>query len=448
MRKAQKELIEDTAGILGRIHGQIEMAIKKKDNITVRELLAQCRNAAARLGEIVEEIEGEQVETVALLARYCEWIGGIMEETGKKGAAIWDGGWDFGIWQRRMENSIRQMKLRREAVFLPYKASMWDSLESVWKAADEDPDCDAYVIPIPYYDRNPDQTLGTIHCEGDLFPSCVPITNYEAFDFEAHRPDMIFIHNPYDQCNIVTSVHPFFYSDNLKKYTEKLVYIPYFILKEIEPEDKNSMEEMKGFCLTPGVLGADQVIVQSEQMRQVYIKILTEASGNTKNVRSYWEKKILGLGSPKLDKVFTTREEDISVPGEWDKVIRKADGSVKRIVLYNNGITSLLKNGEEALAKMKSVFEVFREHKDHIALLWRPHPLMETTLTSMRPHLWEAYREIRDGYRKESWGIYDESGELDRAVVVSDAYYGDPSSVVSLFEELGKPVMIQNVKVE
>lgn len=46
----------------------------------------------------------------------------------------------------RMENSIRHdITERREVVFLPYKASMWDSLESVWKAADEDSDCDAFV---------------------------------------------------------------------------------------------------------------------------------------------------------------------------------------------------------------------------------------------------------------------------------------------------------------
>ena len=48
-----------------------------------------------------------------------------------------------------------QIKVWMEAIFLPYKASMWDSLESVWKAADADPECDAYVIPIPYYDKNP-----------------------------------------------------------------------------------------------------------------------------------------------------------------------------------------------------------------------------------------------------------------------------------------------------
>ena len=34
----------------------------------------------------------------------------------------------------------KEEKFKREIVFLPYKASMWDSLESVWKAADEDKD--------------------------------------------------------------------------------------------------------------------------------------------------------------------------------------------------------------------------------------------------------------------------------------------------------------------
>ena len=56
-----------------------------------------------------------------------------------------------------IKNSVKnEIKVQIEAVFLPYKASMWDSLESIWQAADEDPDCDAYVIPIPYYDKNPD----------------------------------------------------------------------------------------------------------------------------------------------------------------------------------------------------------------------------------------------------------------------------------------------------
>ena len=80
-------------------------------------------------------------------------------------------------------------------------------------------------------------------------------------------------------------------------------------------------------------------------------------------------------------------------------------------------------------------------------LMWRPHPLIESTLTSMRPQLWETYRAIRDRYLAEGWGIYDDTADLDRAITVSDAYYGDGSSVVQLYQQTGKPVMIQNVEI-
>ena len=40
-----------------------------------------------------------------------------------------------------------QISGKKEIVFLPYKASMWDSMESVWKAAAEDDECEVYVVP-------------------------------------------------------------------------------------------------------------------------------------------------------------------------------------------------------------------------------------------------------------------------------------------------------------
>ncbi len=49
-------------------------------------------------------------------------------------------------------------------------------------------------------------------------------------------------------------------------------------------------------------------------------------------------------------------------------------------------------------------------------------------------------------YRKEGYGIYDDSADVDRAIVLSDAYYGDYSSLVQLYQETGKPVMIEDVE--
>lgn len=447
MRKAQKKQAEDFVKLLGEAHGEIKTAIEKKNISVARSLLADCQDGAIALGNLIEAAEGEGFVTISLLESYCEAVYHVHEEL-EQGQAVSASKIYKALRQSlfRIESSVKNdIRVRLEAVFLPYKASMWDSLESVWKAADEDADCDAYVVPIPYYDKNPDGSFKEMHYEGGEYPDYVPVVWYEDYDFEVRRPDMIFIHNPYDECNIVTSVHPFFYSKNLKKFTDKLVYIPYFILSEVNPENKLALKDIEKFCLVPGVAYADQVIVQSEDMRQAYINILTEFMSGRGRSRAYWEKKILGLGSPKVDKVLSTRKDDLEIPEEWMKVIRKPDGSRKKVIFYNTTVTALLQHNEQYLVKMRDVFRIFYENRDEVALLWRPHPLFASTIEAMRPGLGEEYREIVRRYQEDGWGIYDDTSDMDRAVAVSDAYYGDGSSAMPLYQMTGKPVMVQNI---
>ena len=96
---------------------------------------------------------------------------------------------------------------------------------------------------------------------------------------------------------------------------------------------------------------------------------------------------------------------------------------------------------------MKDVFRIFYENKDEVALLWRPHPLIKNTVSSMRPQLWAEYEKLVKQYKEGGWGIYDDSSDMDRAVIISDAYYGDGSSVVQVYQKTGKPVMIQNADI-
>lgn len=206
---------------------------------------------------------------------------------------------------------------------------------------------------------------------------------------------------------------------------------------------------MKHFCFLSGVIYAHKVIVQSEKMRQIYINEFIKAA---KEIgfpadRKKLKEKILGIGSPKLDKVQNTRKENLKIPKEWLKIIEKPDGTWKKIVFYNTSINALLKNDSLMLEKMKSVFQSFKQGKDEVALLWRPHPLIPSTIKSMRPQLWAQYAEMVRKYREEGWGIYDDSADMDRAVVLSDAYNGDQSSVVHVYQSTGKPIMLQNVNI-
>lgn len=417
------------------------------DSKDLTDVFAQCQDAALQIGTQLESFGEQYRSVVTILEDYCENIYQLS-------LAASDGNACRKLWKRirkqlsQLENQIQSEmpEDRKEVVFLPYKASMWDSLESVWKAAKEDESTDAYVIPIPYYDKKPDGSLREEHYEGDLYPDYVPITRYDEYDFESRRPDKIFIHNSYDNSNYVTSVHPFFYSDNLKKFTDELIYIPYFVLEEVDSDDEEGLEEIEHFCVTPGVFHADRVIVQSEEMKKAYVKVLTRlVKGQSgKDTKEYWEKKILGLGSPKMDRIMSVRKEDVAVPEKWRKIIEKPDGSRKKIIFYNTSVQALLDQNEKMNEKIKDVLQAFKESQEEVALLWRPHPLIESAIKSMRPKLWEEYQKITDTYQAEGWGIYDDTADMDRAVVLSDGYYGDESSVVQLYQKLGKPIMIQS----
>lgn len=203
MRKAQKRQIEEAIRQMEEAQDEIKRCIEKGITAQAQELLADCQNAAVAIGTLIETAEGEGHPTVTVLEEYCEQVYQIHEHLSS----------DYSINVNNIYKTLRQklikvsnsvrneIKLRTEAVFLPYKASMWDSLESVWRVAEADQDCDAYVIPIPYFDRGPDGRFQEGHYEGDQYPDYVPITRYDEFDFAKHMPDVIYIHNAYDDWN-------------------------------------------------------------------------------------------------------------------------------------------------------------------------------------------------------------------------------------------------------
>lgn len=458
MRNAQKQQAEELVKQMEEAHDQFKKFIEQGSIPPAMELLEECQNGGITLGTLIENTEGEGHPTVLLLEEYCELIYQVHEnltEAKEINKEINLNKIYKNLRQKliRAANSLKNdVPVRKEVVFLPYKASMWDSLESVWKAADEDENCDAYVIPIPYYDKNPDGSFREMHYEADQYPGYVPITRYDTYDFEQRRPDMIYIHNAYDHWNLVTSIHPDFFSVNLKKYTEKLIYIPYFVLDEVDPDNEQAVENVKHFCFMPGIINADKVIVQSEDMKKIYIKEYLRAAKEHRLQgkhldRTYLEQKFLGLGSPKYDRVCATNRQDLDIPLRWLQVIEKADGSWKKIIFYNTGIAALLTHNEKWVDKIENVLRTFRENQDEVALLWRPHPLIESTMKSMRPEVLRKFMAIKEDYITQGWGIYDETADVDRAVVLSDAYYGDGSSVVQLYRQTGTPVMIQNVEV-
>ena len=396
-------------------------------------LLADCQDGALNVGEYIESLSGEGTQTVALLEEYCELLfkasGGEIGEKQLRRHLI------------KVENSAKyELKPDKiEVAFLPYNITMWDSLESIWLAAKDDPQCDAYVIPIPYYELLPNGSLGEMHYDGNLYPNTISIMDWQEYDVELRNPDIIFTHYPYDDNTSNASIHPDFYSKKLRQHCGLLVHVPYFVLISGDMPDY--------FAYLPGVLFAHKVIVQSEDVRKSYIdqyKVKDKESGLTIQFGKA-DEKFVALGSPKFDKVINSKRSDFDIPKEWQKLICRSDGLRKTVFLYNTHMFTWLDKGESYFDKLYIIFSEFR-NRDDAVLWWRPHPNTELNFRTKRPHLLDAYYKITNEFKSESIGIYDDTPDLNRALACSDAYYGDWSSLIVLFGVLGKPIFIHNIQ--
>ncbi|MBQ7920634.1 MAG: hypothetical protein IJ324_11925 [Lachnospiraceae bacterium] len=449
MSRVVRRQLFSVVEILKEAHENLGMLIEKDARDEIVNLLSECQDGAIMMGNQIEAIYGEGYECVHILERFCETVFHIAEKLEEPQTCMEHYclvGKQLGELEKAMEQELPD---KLEVVFFPYKASLWDSLESVYQAAVEDANCDAYCVPIPYYDLNKDKSFGAFHDESGEYPENVSVTSWQEYDFELRKPDVVIIHNPYDNWNTETSVEPRFYASNLRQYTEKLVYIPYFVLDDIKPDDEVAIENIKHYCFLPGVIHADKVIVQSENMRRIYINEYVKAAEDfgMEVDEVALDDKILGLGSPLSDKMQSMDIESVEIPEEWEKLIYKPNGERKKVVLYHTSINDVLYHRTKIFAKIKSVLDTFKENQENIVLWWKPHPLIDSMLKEQQSELWYGLMEIVEQYREEGWGIYDDHMEWEQVLIATDAYFGDWNTVVWKYQKLGKPTMLEDVNI-
>ncbi|SFB11949.1 cytidyltransferase-like domain-containing protein [Selenomonas ruminantium] len=317
--------------------------------------------------------------------------------------------------------------LRKEVLFLPYKASMWDSMESVWQAVCRDEDCHAVVMPIPYADLNADGSVRRWNCERDKFPDYVPTVDWQSYDLARQKPAVIYIHNPYDDGNRITMVESEFFSRNLRKYTDMLVYIPYFAWTGVWPGNHLNL---------PCYEQVDKIIVQSPCYRVSGNGWYEGDKANLEDVMPAGKVKV--LGSPKIDRMLQAAQ-NYALPDGWQEKLGR-----KKTVFYNTTVSPLMAYGKRGMKKMWQVYHTMRKKPD-MSFIWRPHPLLEGMLESQRPELLEEYRKWKTAMQSLPQVIYDDTADLERSVAISDGYIGEYSSVAQLFASLGKPIFYNDM---
>ena len=195
---------------------------------------------------------------------------------------------DYPLIPKRRISS--KNKEKREVVFLPFKSACWKSLEPFYNEEMADENCEVYVIPVPWYNKYLNGTIGEIHFDELSYPENVHLTKLNEYNIKERQPSKIYIQNPYDEYNFSYSVYPLFYARELRRHTNQLVYVPYFVPAEVEINDELGYRAMSNYVTVPGVITSDVTFVHSEKMRKSYIRRLTEDVGE--ETREIWEEKI------------------------------------------------------------------------------------------------------------------------------------------------------------
>ncbi len=405
-------------------HKVLKKLSDKKSNMDVYECLTELQKAAIAVGNLLEQSNEDNDEIIRCLEEYCEDVYQYSEayETQQKLDIL-----------ATMKNRIQTVKNKiiyevkedkMEIVFMPYKADMWTSLASIWEAAQKDNSCHVRVVPIPYYDIANINDI-KMKYEAERFPQDIDITDYREYSLELNHPDMIFIHNPYDECNNLTRVPQCYYSSNLKKHSELLIYSPYFTVGTYKREKQEFMFTM------PGVYYADYVIAQSEKVKKIF-----EAFGHGSD-------KILAFGSPKIDAVVTNEQKKREIPQEWKG---KIEG--KKVFLLNTHLSYFPKAlnyaksmDNYAVRFHREILDAFIDRED-CALIWRPHPLLKNMLCGRFPECLEFVNYFEQRVREAGNGIVDETGDYFDAFYCSDALISTWSSLINEYMATGKPILI------
>ena len=296
-------------------------------------------------------------------------------------------------------------KRKKTALFLPYKSAMWDSLESVYLEIKKDDSFNTIVSSIPYFSVDPG-TGEAKECVDTDYPSDVLLTDIKELNIPALRPDVIFIHNPYDGANKVTSVHPDYYSDKLKEYTDELIYIPYFA-------SPNGMTA--DYSMLPAYKNADHWIVTSDAFKE------------SAKSSPYYE-KMIPLGSPKYDRVIRLCKE-------------KGNRSPKKRIMICVTLSTVLSDSKRYIESMKNLLS-YMCSRDDVETVLRPHPLLLSTLRTLKSEDFSVWDSLIKEYEKKDNFVLDLTPDISEAVSNCDGEIDDGSSVRSLFMIAKKPAKL------
>ena len=424
------------------MNGQLVDLFVGDDHVKVSELLPELQQFVVDYGTLVEEVRGDKdyhtLNVVAAIQNYCDILFGIYNYINDNEEESVD--YDVQGKRKCTDNLAIQYKAlieaiddnvikRKEILFITTGTKEWYVFEELYHVYEADGQCDVFVMPVPMFFKDVfGRVTATVEdvrnaiCYED-YPDNICIVSWMEYNIGMHRPDVIYIQNPYDGENPCLTVPLQFYASNIRKYTDMLIYIPPYITDEFSMNDYNDVYNTKHYVTAPGVIYADKIIVQSDNIKSIYKEVLVRFAGE--NTRQAWESKL---------------QSEIVIDGKtiYPSAIRKCLPEDKKKLLYCIGLNELSEHTDYLAESVKNRIDIMSNAGDRIDV--------NIILFPDDKKLWDNVDSANSEKLLKVLSVFpiihvSDYGEISKEY---DAYYGSASPMVPFFSYGKKPVMIAN----
>jgi phosphorylcholine metabolism protein LicD len=442
-KKPFAEMCHERIDMLKGVPTQIAALVQAGDADNAAALLGGCQNIAITIGDLIEgKYEGDEhlAPAVKSLEDYCEVV--YQASTAWSEEAVMA----LVSAAEEVEGAIEKLLLegRKEVLFIPVKANWWNSMAPVYEhflmPSKEGGKIDVHVMPISYFRKYTDGSVGELFNDKELFPEGIVTDSYGEYDVAKRHPDYIVTQFPYDGWNSALGIEQSFFTKSLFDKTDKLIYVPMLETEDPVAADDKLTAALEDFVEQPACVYADEIVIYSELMKRTYIDLLTKKAGSES--KKLWKEKITVFAKEdagKAEKGALTQTDE-----NWLQLIK--DAGDRKIMLYQVTGGFLLRYGERALEKIRRSLEIFEENKDKVFVVFCPSD--ETAqLKLISPEIADGLKNLAMEFASRGVCVYDDKSISMDNLEMLRGYFGDRGYTARRCVLSGIPVMIESIDV-
>ena len=260
----------------------------------VFEILEKAQDISVALGKRLETgLLNNRKEAVRLLERYCEELFviacGLESDNRQQVEEGFKETIDCLESVKKTIDSGHFEEKKRIAFIFEHEKDL-SVLKDYYEALQDDQSKELYLIPVPYFLYTNRMEKGELCFDFSDFESYYPIYDYTSFDFENEYFDEIYYSNAYEEYDWGSFIAPMFFSRKLQTISPLIHFVQTNEVFDFPANNNRMMYCIRDYACNPGVVNADEILVQSDCMRERFIEILSNMSGT--KFRNKWEYKV------------------------------------------------------------------------------------------------------------------------------------------------------------